>query len=67
MPTPVTPKSPKRAQLRRLVSKNPAISVRELKEALDLCDTRVRVIARKEGIVLAGSRSKRAAFVEVGK
>lgn len=64
MSTPVTPKSPKRAQLRRLVAKNPAITVRELKEALDLCGTRVRVLAQKEGILLAGTRSKRAAFIE---
>lgn len=67
MANPVTPKSPKRALLRQLVAADPEIRVRDLKRALNLCDTRVRELARKEGIRLAGSRSYTAAFIESGK
>lgn len=67
MANPVTPRTPKRDQLKLLVAMNPEIRVPALMVALNLSDTRVRTLAREEGISLAGSRRPRAAFVEVGK
>lgn len=67
MANPVTPRTPKRDTLKLLVAMNPEIRVPALMEALNLSDTRIRTLAREEGISLAGSRSKRAAFIEAEK